>query len=98
MKINIFQILNVISMAMAVVESIKSKTTKTERIEAAIDIAGPFVQALEVNFGKDLLREDEIKPLVEEYITAAKTLVNGIQKFKDLKVKSSVIDSEETTT
>lgn len=81
-------------MAMSVVESIKGKKTKTERIEAAIDIAGPFVQALEANFGKDLLREDGIKPLVEDYITAAKTLVNGIQKFKDLKVFDGDEDKE----
>ena len=98
MKINIFQILNIINLAMVMVESIKSKVTKEERIEEAIDLATPFVQALEVTFGKDLLKEDEIKPLVEDYITAAKTLVNGIQKFRDLKVEPSVIDSEETTT
>lgn len=85
MKVNIFQILNVINMAMVMVENIKGKRTKTERIETAIDLAAPFVQALEVNFGKELLREENIKPLVEDYITAAKTLVNGIQRFKDLK-------------
>lgn len=93
-----FQILNIITMAMTAVEAIKGKPTKKERIESAIDIAGPFVQALEVSFGKDLLRQDNIKPLVEEYISAAKTLVNGIQKFKDLKVKPSNVDSEETIT
>lgn len=89
MKINIFQILNFITMGMQVVESFKGpKKTKTERINSAIDIASPFVQALEASLGKDLLKEDKIKPLVESYITAAKTLVNGIQEFKDLKVSS----------
>ena len=74
-------------MAMTVVETIKQAGSKKEKIETAIDLAAPFVQGLEVTFGKDLLKEDEIKPLVEEYITAAKSLVNGIQKFKDLKVQ-----------
>lgn len=72
-------------MAMVVVESIKGKKTKTERIESAIDLAAPFVSALEMSFGKNLLKEQMIKPLVEDYITAAKTLVNGIQRFKELK-------------
>lgn len=82
-------------MAMVVVESIKSKVTKTERIEAAVDLAAPFVQALEMSFGRNLLKEAEIKPLVESYISAAKTLVNGIQKFKELK-EANPIDSSET--
>jgi hypothetical protein len=85
-KVNLFQILNIINMAMAVVETIKSKGSKQEKIDTAVDLAAPFVQGLEVTFGKDLLKEEGIKPLVEEYITAAKSLVNGIQKFKDLKV------------
>lgn len=86
MKINIFQILNIVNMSMVLVESIKGKNTKQEKIDTAIDLAAPFVQALESSFGRDLLREEGIKPLVESYITAAKSLVNGIQKFKDLKV------------
>ena len=92
-KINIFQILNIINMAMAVVESIKQASGKKEKIETAIDLAAPFVQALEATFGKDLLKEGDIKPLVEDYITAAKSLVNGIQRFKDLKISGS--DSQE---
>lgn len=83
-KINIFQILNIINMAMQVVEGMKSKN-KYERIETAIDVAGPFVAALEDAFGKEMLKEQEIKPLVEEYITSAKNLVNGIQRFKNLR-------------
>lgn len=75
-------------MSMAVVESIKAGKNKKERIDTAIDLAAPFVQALESSFGKDLLKEDKIKPLVESYITAAKTLINGIQEFKDLKVNN----------
>ena len=85
-KIDIFQILNIINLAMAVVQKIGAVGTKQEKIETAIDLAAPLVQGLEQTFGKDLLREEGIKPLVEEYITAAKTLVNGIQKFRDLKV------------
>lgn len=85
-KIDIFQILNIINLAMAVVQRIKDAGSKEEKIETAIDLAAPLVQGLEQTFGKDLLREEGIKPLVEEYITAAKTLVNGIQKFRDLKV------------
>lgn len=86
-KVNLFQILNVINMAMAAVESIRSAGSKEEKINTAIDLAAPFIQGLEATFGKDLLKEESIKPLVEEYITAAKSLVNGIQKFKDLKVQ-----------
>ena len=86
-KINIFQVLNLINSAMMVVESIKSKVTKKERIEEAIDLASPFVQAVEVTFGKDLLKEASIKPFVEEFITASKNLVNAIKKFQDLKAE-----------
>jgi hypothetical protein len=86
-KVNIFQILNIINMAMAVVESIRSAGSKEEKINTAINLAGPFVQGLEITFGKDILREEKIKPLVENYITAAKTLVNGIAEFKNLKVQ-----------
>jgi len=89
-KINIFQILNIINMSMLLVEAVKGKSTKQERIDTAIDFAAPFVQALETSFGKDLLNEADIKPLVEDYITAAKTLVNGIERFKALKVKPVV--------
>lgn len=96
MKINYFQILNIINMSMVLVESIKSKVTKTERIEAAVDLAAPFVQALEMSFGKDLLKQDDIKPLVTDYITAAKTLVNGIERFKNLKVKAEPIEAPAT--
>jgi hypothetical protein len=85
-KVNLFQILNIINMSMALVEMIKGKGTKQERIDTAIDAASPFVQALEMTLGKDLLKEEAIKPLVVDYITAAKSLVNGIQKFKELKV------------
>lgn len=85
-KVDIFQILNIINLAMAVVEKIRSAGTREEKIETAVDLAAPLVQGLEQTFGRDLLREEGIKPLVEEYITAAKTLVNGIQKFRDLKV------------
>ena len=84
-KINLFQILNIINMAMVVVESIKNKPTKQAKIDEALNVAAPFVQALETTLGKDLLREEKIKPLVESYITAAKTLVNGIQEFKQLR-------------
>lgn len=93
MKINMFQILNIINLAMMGVEALKGKKTKQERIEAAVDLAAPFVQALELTFGKNLLKEQMIKPLVEDYITAAKTLVNGIQKFKDLKEASPKTES-----
>jgi len=78
-------------MGMVLVERIKGKASKEERINEAIDQAAPFVEALEVTFGKDLLKQDEIKPLVVDYITAAKTLVNGIDRFKNLKVKADPI-------
>jgi len=74
-------------MGMVLVERIKGKSTKQERIDEAIDQAAPFVEALEMTFGKDLLKQEEIKPLVVDYITAAKTLVNGIDRFKNLRVK-----------
>lgn len=90
MKINVFQILNIVNMSMVLVESIRGKKTKQEKIDIAIDLASPFVQALEMSFGKNLLKEEAIKPLVEDYISAAKTLVNGIQKFKDLKETSNI--------
>lgn len=84
-KVNLFQILNVINMAMSVVQAIAKGKSKQEKIDTAIDLAAPLVAGLEATFGQDFLKEEKIKPLVEKYITAAKDLVNGIQEFKDLK-------------
>lgn len=84
-KINIFQVLNLINMGMALVESIKGKKSKQEKIDAAVEAASPFVQALELSFGKDLLKEEKVKPFAEKYISAAKDLVNIIAEVKGLK-------------
>lgn len=85
MKLNVFKILEAVTIGMQFAEQFKGTKTGKEKLELALDKADDFVVLAEGIVGKDLLKEPEIRPLVEDYIAAGVRLKNAVERTKALK-------------
>lgn len=85
MKLDMFKVLGAIQQGMEFAELFKSKKTKTERLELALDKADDFVVTAEGLVGKDLIKEDSIRPLAEEYIAVGIKLAKAVDAVKALR-------------
>ena len=84
MKINVFKILQLINMGMEVAESFKGKKGK-EKLDHAVDVAETLLPAVEHLVGKDLLKDERVRPFAERYINAAIDLKNVVEAVQGLK-------------
>ena len=96
MKFDFFKIMQIVTLGMSVAESFKGKKGK-EKLDHAIDVADMLIPTVESIVGKDLLKDERIRPFANRYISAAIDLKNIIEQVKGLKADAPVSDSEERT-
>lgn len=87
MKFDVFKILQAINIGMSIAETFREKKSKIERLQHAKAVAAPLVSALEAALGKDLLHEEKIEPLVDEYVAIVIKLSKAVDEVKALRVK-----------
>lgn len=86
MKFDFFKIMQVVTLGMSVAESFKGKKGK-QKLDHALDVADAIIPAVESIVGKDLLKDEKIRPFAETYINAAIALKNAIENAKGLKAE-----------
>lgn len=85
-KFDFFKIMQIVTLGMSVAESFKGKKGKA-KLDHAIDVADALIPAVESIVGKDLLKDEQIRPFAEKYIEAAINLKNIIEQVKGLKAE-----------
>lgn len=89
MGFNVFKALQAIQLGMEFAELWKSSKSKAERLDLALDKADDFIVTAEGLVGKDLLREEKVRTLAEQYISVGIQLQKAIEETKALRVKAA---------
>lgn len=85
MKLDFFKVLAAIQQGMAFAELFRSKKTGKERLALALDKADDFIVTAEGLVGKDLLKEEKVRVLAEEYIAIGIKLSKAVDEAKALR-------------
>jgi hypothetical protein len=84
-KFDVFKVLSLIQKGMTIAEKLRATKSGKERFEIAVDHADGLMQELEGVIGKDLLKDDAIKPLVDEYVAIGIKLSKTVERVKALR-------------
>jgi len=85
MKLDVFKVLEAIRMGMEFAELFRAKKSKQERLDLALDKADDFIVTAEGLVGKDLLKEDKVRVLAEEYVAIGIKLSKAVEEVKALR-------------
>ena len=86
LKFDFVKVLQLINLGMAAAESFKGKKGK-DKLDHAIDVAEILLPHVETIVGKDLLKDERIRPFAEAYVNAGIALKNAIENVKGLKAE-----------
>lgn len=86
MKLNVFKILQLVTMGIEVAEQLKGPKRGEEKLDYVLESTDAMLPKLEAAIGKDLLRDARVRPFAVKYINAAIDLKNIIEAAKELKV------------
>ena len=84
MKINVFKILQLITMGMEIADGFKEKKGR-EKLDYVVDATDAMLPTLEAAIGKDLLNDARVRPFAEKYINAGIELKHIVEDVKGLK-------------
>jgi hypothetical protein len=89
MKFDIFKILNAINLGIDIAGKFKKHggvaPTGPEKLQIAKESAAPLINAMEGVIGKDLIKEERIAPLVDDYVAIVIKLSKAVAEVKALK-------------
>ena len=85
MKINVFKILQLVTMGIEVAEQIKGPKKGAEKLNYVLTSTDEMLPKLEAAIGKDLLRDERIRPFAVRYINAAVDFKNIVEATRALR-------------
>lgn len=83
MKIDMFKVAALALKGMEIVQAIGNAKGKEAKINAAIEKSTDMLAGAELVTNKDLLKDERLKPFLEEYFTATKALVNKLHELEE---------------
>lgn len=83
-KINVFKILQLVTMGIEVAEQVKGPKKGAEKLDYVLEATDAMLPKLEAAIGKDLLRNERVRPFAVRYINAAIDFKNIVEATKAL--------------